>query len=136
MADAFIKLLNMSIAASWLVLAVLLLRFVLKKAPKWVNPLLWGVVALRLVMPFSVESVLSLIPSAQTVSTVPAGIQSQPEAVRPVIDSGMRFIDNAVNPVISQAFVDAPSPEAVAEPVLRAADVAAMVWAVSGVRTM
>ena len=130
MAGAFIKLLNMSIAASWLVLAVLLLRFVLKKAPKWVNPLLWGVVALRLVMPFSVESVLSLIPSAQTVSTVPAGIQSQPEAVRPVIDSGMRFIDNAVNPVISQAFVNAPSPEAVAEPVLRAADVAAMVWAV------
>lgn len=130
MAGAFIKLLNMSIAASWLVLAVILLRFVLKKAPKWVNPLLWGVVALRLVMPFSVESVLSLIPSAQTVSTVPAGIQSQPEAVRPVIDSGVRFIDNAVNPVISQAFVDAPSPEAVAEPVLRAADVAAMVWAV------
>lgn len=129
MAGAFIKLLNMSIAASWLVLAVILLRFVLKKAPKWVNPLLWGVVALRLVMPFSVESVLSLIPSAQTVSTVPAGIQSQPEAVRPVIDSGVRFIDNAVNPVISQAFVNAPSPEAVAEPVLRAADVAAMVWA-------
>ena len=130
MAGAFIKLLNMSIAAGWLVLAVILLRFVLKKAPKWVNPLLWGVVALRLVMPFSVESVLSLIPSAQTVSTVPAGIQSQPEAVRPVIDSGVRFIDNAVNPVISQAFVDAPSPEAVAEPVLRAADAAAIVWAV------
>lgn len=128
MADAFIKLLNMSIAASWLVLAVILLRFVLKKAPKWVNPLLWGVVALRLVMPFSVGSVLSLIPSAQTVSTVHAGIQSQPEAVRPVIDSGVRFIDNAVNPVISQAFVNAPSPEAVAEPVLRAADVAAIVW--------
>ena len=59
MAGAFIKLLNMSIAAGWLVLAVILLRFVLKKAPKWVNPLLWGVVALRLVMPFSVESVLS-----------------------------------------------------------------------------
>ena len=130
MAGAFIKLLNMSIAASWLVLAVILLRFVLKKAPKWVNPLLWGVVALRLLMPFSVESVLSLIPSAQTVSTVPAGIQSQPEAVRPVIDSGVRFIDNAVNPVISQAFANAPSPEAVAEPVLRAADVAAIVWAV------
>ena len=128
MAGAFIKLLNMSIAAGWLVLAVILLRFVLKKAPKWVNPLLWGVVALRLVMPFSVESVLSLIPSAQTVSTVPVGIQSQPEAVRPVIDSGVRFIDNAFNPVISQAFVDAPSPEAVAEPVLRAADVAAIVW--------
>lgn len=128
MAGAFIKLLNMSIAASWLVLAVILLRFVLKKAPKWVSPLLWGVVALRLVMPFSVESALSLIPSAQTVSTVPAGIQSQPEAVRPVIDSGVRFIDNAVNLVISQAFVNAPSPEAVAEPVLRAADVAAIVW--------
>src|SRR5699024_8352909 len=70
------------------------------------------------------------IPSAQTVSTVPDGIQSQPEAVRPVIDSGVRIIDNAVDPVISQAFAHAPSPEAVTEPVLRAADVAAIVWAV------
>ena len=48
MDDVFLKLVNLSISASWLILAVLVLRVVLKKAPKWVMPLLWGVVALRL----------------------------------------------------------------------------------------
>ena len=65
MNDLFLKIINMSISASWLVLAVLLLRFVLKKAPKWVNVLLWGIVAVRLAFPFSIESALSLIPSAR-----------------------------------------------------------------------
>ena len=69
MDDVFLKLVNLSISASWLILAVLVLRVVLKKAPKWVMPLLWGVVALRLVCPFSIESALSLIPSAETIPT-------------------------------------------------------------------
>jgi len=64
----FSNVLNASISASWLILVVILLRFGLKKAPKWVNVALWGIVALRLLMPFSIESALSLIPSAQTVS--------------------------------------------------------------------
>ena len=67
MNDLFLKIINMSISASWLVLAVLLLRFVLKKAPKWVNVLLWGIVAVRLAFPSPIESALSLIPSAETV---------------------------------------------------------------------
>ncbi|MBR1989451.1 MAG: transcriptional regulator, partial [Firmicutes bacterium] len=62
----FLKIINMSIAASWLVLAVLVLRQVIKKAPKWANVLLWGIVAVRLICPFSIESPVSLIPSAQT----------------------------------------------------------------------
>lgn len=69
MDDVFLKLVNLSISASWLILAVLVLRVVLKKAPKWVMPLLWGVVALRLVCLFSIESALSLIPSAETISS-------------------------------------------------------------------
>lgn len=64
----FSNVLNVSIAASWLVLAVLVLRFVLKKAPKWVFVALWGIVALRLLMPFSIESTFSLLPSPHTVS--------------------------------------------------------------------
>lgn len=67
MDDVFLKIVNLSISASWLILAVLVLRVVLKKAPKWVMPLLWGVVALRLVCLFSIESALSLIPSAETI---------------------------------------------------------------------
>ena len=65
MAAVFLKLLNLSISASWLVLAVLVLRLISKRSPKWVNVLLWGIVALRLVLPFSIESALSLIPSAE-----------------------------------------------------------------------
>ena len=64
----FSNVMNISIMASWLILVVLLLRFVLKKAPKWIHVALWGVVALRLVMPFSIESVFSLIPSTETIS--------------------------------------------------------------------
>ena len=69
MDDVFLKIVNLSISASWLILTALVLRVVLKKAPKWVMPLLWGVVALRLVCPFSIESALSLIPSAETIPT-------------------------------------------------------------------
>ena len=103
MAAVFLKLLNLSISASWLVLAVLVLRLVSKRSPKWMNVLLWGMVALRLMLPFSIESALSLIPSAETVS---------PEVVRfdpaPTITSGVEFIDNAVNPSLSESFAAAP----------------------------
>ena len=64
MSEAFLKVVNMSISAGWLVLAVLALRLILKKAPKWVNVLLWGIVAIRLICPFSIESALSLIPTS------------------------------------------------------------------------
>ena len=66
--ELFLKILNMGIAAGWLVLAVLVLRLILKRAPRWANVVLWGLVALRLLCPVSPESALSLIPSAETVS--------------------------------------------------------------------
>ena len=104
MAAVFLKLLNLSISASWLVLVVLVLRLVSKRSPKWMNVLLWGIVALRLVLPFSVESALSLIPSAETVS--PAVVQFAPA---PTITSGVNIIDNAVNPSLSEHFAAAPT---------------------------
>ena len=51
MSSLFLKIVNMSIAASWLILAVVLLRVVLREAPKWINVLLWGAVAIRLLCP-------------------------------------------------------------------------------------
>lgn len=104
MAAVFLKLLNLSISASWLVLAVLVLRLVSKRSPKWMNVLLWGIVALRLVLPFSIESALSLIPSAETVS--PAVVQFDPA---PTITSGVSVIDNAVNPSLSEHFAAVPT---------------------------
>ena len=103
MSGIFLKLLNLSISASWLVLVVLALRLVLKRAPKWVNVLLWGMVAPRLMLPFSIESALSLIPSAETLS--PEVVQFDPA---PTITSGVELIDNAVNPSLSESFAAAP----------------------------
>lgn len=103
--EIFLKLFNLSVSASFLVLAVLVLRLLLKKAPKWSICLLWGLVGLRLVFPFSIESVFSLIPSAETVS---------PDIVyeaEPTIDSGIEMVDHIVNPILIQTF--APSQETV-----------------------
>ena len=97
MNELFLKIINMSISASWLVLAVLIFRFVLKKAPKWINVLLWGIVAIRLICPFSFESTLSLIPSAET---IPLNIGMD---TTPTINSGISAINNAVNPIISHS---------------------------------
>ena len=67
MSAIFLKILNMSAAASWVAAAVLLLRCCLKRAPKWVNVLLWGFVAVRLLLPFSIESMLSLLPHTEVI---------------------------------------------------------------------
>lgn len=121
MAAVFLKLLNLSISASWLVLAVLVLRLISKRSPKWVNVLLWGIVALRLVLPFSIESALSLIPSAETVS--PAAVQFDPA---PTITSGVSIIDNAVNPSLSEHFAAVPTMSV--NPLYVWAEIAGWVW--------
>lgn len=122
MSSLFLKIVNMSIAASWLILAVVLLRVVLKKAPKWINVLLWGIVAFRLICPFSFESALSLIPSAETIS---------PEIMMdwtPEISTGVSSIDKVVNPIITDTF--APEPIASANPLQLLIPVLAIVWAI------
>ena len=121
MADIFLKIVNMSISASWIVLAVLVLRLLLKKAPKWITVLLWGIVAIRLICPFSIESVMSLIPSTETIS---------PEIMMdktPTINSGVPIINNIVNPVIGESF--APDPIASANPLQILIPVLAIAWA-------
>ena len=97
MEAVFLKLLNMSISASWLILAVLLVRLVLKKAPKWIRCVLWGIVAVRLLCPVTLESALSLIPSAET---IPEEILYAEE---PAIRSGVAFLNSVVNPVLSES---------------------------------
>ena len=96
----FIDLVNISITASWVVLAVVVIRFCLKKAPKWLSCALWGVVALRLVFPFSLESELSLIPSTQTIN--PSAIYNDSFEV----DTGFSAVDNAVNGTVENTVVN------------------------------
>ena len=100
MSDLFLKIVNMSISASWLVVAVLILRLVLKKVPKWVNVLLWGIVAVRLICPFSFESALSLIPSAET---FPEKIISGPSFD---VQTGITPIDNRINDYLGDRYFE------------------------------
>lgn len=106
MSELFLKIVNMSISASWIVVAVLALRFCLKKAPKWVNALLWGIVAVRMVFPFSIESVLSLMPSAETIS--PTIMMEQ----TPSVQTGVPVLNHVINPVISGSLTPAPGASA------------------------
>ena len=120
MTELFLAVVNMSISAGWLVLTVLVLRLLLKKAPKWVNVLLWGIVAVRLICPFSIESALSLIPSKETIS---------PEIMMdwtPEISTGIAPLDQVVNPVISTSF--APKGMASANPLQILIPVTANLW--------
>ena len=105
MSVVFLKLFNMSITAYWVILFVLLCRILLKKAPKWTKCLLWGFVGLRLVFPFSIESILSLIPSAETIpqsNMVPTEL--------PQIESGFSTINQAVNPIVAETYSEYGNP--------------------------
>ena len=106
METVFIKIVNMSISAGWLVLAVIVARFLLKKAPKWVSVLLWGLVGLRLVMPFTIKSGFSLLPSAEVISP------SIGYAKNPTINSGISAFDNAVNPALGATLTANPGDSA------------------------
>ena len=120
MTDIFLGFLNRSLAAGILILAVVLVRLVFKKAPRWLLCALWALAAVRLVCPVSVESVLSLIPSAEPV---------QPEIIvsaQPAITSGIPAVDAIVNPPLAAAFT--PSPAQSANPLQIWTFVAACVW--------
>lgn len=97
MSSVFIKILNLSLSASWLILAVILLRALLKKAPKWFPCALWALVAIRLIVPFSFESTASLIPSSET---IPAGFVTMEN---PKVESGISYINKMINPALERA---------------------------------
>ncbi|HIR09746.1 MAG TPA: peptidase M56, partial [Candidatus Avoscillospira stercoripullorum] len=98
----FLQLVNLSMTAGWLVLAVLALRLLLRRAPKSILCAMWGLVGLRLLCPVSIESPLSLVPSAQP---LPREILT---AAQPEIYSGVAVIDRVVNPVLTNTLAAAP----------------------------
>ena len=120
MEAVFLKLLNMSITASWLVFAVFLLRILFRKAPKFVSMLLWALVGIRLVCPFSLKSILSVIPNPEP---LPSEILT---AEHPVIQSGISAVNETMNPVLSETF--APSAETGASPLGSLAFIASVLW--------
>lgn len=122
MAELFLRLFNMSISATWIVLAVVILRLLLRKSPKWIRAALWGTVGLRLVLPFSFKSILSVIPSSNTIPT------EITEVSAPYIESGFTAVNKAVNPVISTAL--APNLTESVTPMEFIISAAATVWLV------
>ena len=98
----FLQLVNLSMTAGWLVLAVLALRLLLRRAPKSILCAMWGLVALRLLCPVSIESPLSLIPAAKTLP------ETALTAAQPEIYSGVAVIDRVVNPVLTNTLAAAP----------------------------
>ena len=105
MSRIFSGVLQMSIAAAWMIPVVMVLRRLLKRAPKWVNLVLWGLVGLRLVCPFVPESRFSLMPKLPILSGYlygnmigsPAGNAFRADTLQ----NGTNFSDN-----ISQAALD------------------------------
>lgn len=120
MSGLFLKILNLSITASWLILAIIIIRPLMRKVPKWIVCALWAMAAFRLICPFSLESALSLIPSSET---VPYDIAMKAE---PAIDSGLSSVNNMINPLISDNFT--PDPAASANPLQIVIPLVSLVW--------
>lgn len=93
----FLELLNRSLAAGWLIAAILLFRVLLRRFPRWVFCLMWGIVGIRLVLPFLFESGLSLIPSIQT-------IEPSFDLGRMVVQTGIDKVDASVNTFLDMQF--------------------------------
>lgn len=103
MGDIFLKLLNMSITATWLIIAVTCIRLIFRKIPKWVNCILWGVVAVRLICPFSIESSFSILSSAEPIRSDTI-VRGEVQNYIPSIDSNLPIVENTINPMLTEAF--------------------------------
>lgn len=119
----FLKLFNMSMAAGWLILIILVLRLILKRAPHWIHCLLWGIVAVRLICPVSLQSALSLIPSAETIS-----VDTVRYDQKPVIESGIPAVNEVINPAFETAFTSDISDSV--NPLAVWMNLAGIVWAI------
>lgn len=103
MGNIFLKILNMGLTASWLILAALLLRFFLKKTPKWIHCLLWALVAFKLVCPVTIESVFSLVPESEP---LPRQIMTE-NTFR--VHTGIGLVDAPVNEYLGDHYYEGVS---------------------------
>lgn len=127
MGDVFLKLLNISITAGWLILAVLCIRLLFRRIPKWITCLLWGVVAIRLIFPFSIESEFSLQPSAEPIRTSTM-IEGELIPYVPSVDSNIDVVEDTVNPLLAESF--AYQEEESVAPLQIFTEIAGSVWVI------
>lgn len=127
MEKVFFEVLNRSISASWFVLAILLIRLLICKFPRWTHCSLWGLVAIRLLSPYSIKSVLSLIPSSETISPNIVYARS------PAIHTGITMVNSSINPILADSF--SPAPMASVNPLQIVSFIAQYVW-IAGIAVM
>ena len=120
MEQLFINVLNNAITVSVLIVAIIVVRALGKKMPKWSTCILWGIVAVKLVIPIPIESVLSVIPIG---NPIPTNIVME---ANPQISSGISSVDEIVNPVISRSFT--PDPVASVNPLQIFFHIGALAW--------
>lgn len=121
----FLELLNNALIASILIIVVMITRICIKKAPKWITCVLWGLVAIKLVLPFHIESMLSLIPCSKP---IPVDIEYQSV---PQIESGIPVINNVINPVLESNFT--PGEVVAVNPMQVVVSVAFTIWIIGAV---
>ena len=127
MTDLFLDVLNTSFAATWVVMAVVVARLFLKKAPRWMVCGLWALVAARLLIGGGITAPFSLIPSAEVIP--PQSLYEQ----APAIHSGVPILDNSINPVYTESL--RPTPGASVNPLQVWTAVFANLW-ILGVAAM
>lgn len=124
--ELLLTLANRSIAACWLILAILLFRPFLRKVSPSITCALWGLVAIRLLCPFTVESILSLIPSAEPIPTEVVLSQTHLPAVSPVVEGGGAVMEPAAGTPLPSVSLPAGTPTETTEPLLMR--LAVIVW--------
>jgi len=123
MGELFLTVLNMSLTASYVILFVMLIRLPLKKAPKFISYALWSVVAFRLIIPFSFESIFSLMPRTQNTNSVPIPHDIIYQQI-PQINTGIKSVDS-----FGSQSLPAPAVEASANPLQIYVELGAYLWA-------
>ena len=105
MSKILLKLFNMSVAAGWLIIAILLLRLIFKKAPRWLICALWAIVAVRLICPIMLESSFRLIPSAETIpapNIYSSSSETGDNSYYHQIESGIPQLNRVLRPMITE----------------------------------
>ena len=96
---AFVELINESIIAGGLILAVILVRLICKNAPKRLRCALWGLVGVLLICPFSIESDFSMVLSTEI-------IDISTYDTRPYITTGISAVDTKINGLIEEHYLE------------------------------
>ncbi|MBS6395972.1 MAG: hypothetical protein KH452_02290 [Clostridiales bacterium] len=103
MGEVFFKLLNMSLTAGWMILAVMCFRLIFRRTPRWVNCFMWSLVAIRLICPFSIESTFALLSATEPIKDY-AVVEGETQDYIPSISSDWQIVQNSVNPMLADSF--------------------------------